>query len=79
MLQLVLARGPALVFTSLAFGLVHGLPYTLPMTLLGLVFGWLRQRHGSLWPSVCAHMLHNALTMAVALWAPAVFTWLYWK
>jgi len=76
-LQLVLARGPALGLSAVAFGLVHGLPYALPITLLGLVFGWLRQRHGSLWPSVCAHVLHNALTMAIALWAPAVFTWLY--
>ena len=76
-LELVLPRWPALLLTSIAFGLVHGLDYALPITLLGLVFGWLRQRHGSLWPSVCAHMLHNAVTMAVALWAPVVFTWMY--
>ncbi|NJR42338.1 MAG: CPBP family intramembrane metalloprotease, partial [Akkermansiaceae bacterium] len=37
-----------------------------PIGVLSLLFGYLRQRHGSLWPSVLAHALHNALTL---LWS----------
>lgn len=76
-LQLLLAPRLADVCTAALFGLVHGLDYALPMAVLGLVFGHLRRRHASLWPSMCAHMLHNGLVFAVALFAPAALAWMY--
>lgn len=62
----------ALVLTSAAFGVMHGIAFALPLALLGLLFGWLRERYASLAPAFAAHALHNALTVAIMLRWPDV-------
>lgn len=59
------------------FGLVHGLDYALPIGVLALLFGWLRQRHDALLPSMFAHAVHNGLTVAVTLVWPGHLDILY--
>jgi membrane protease YdiL (CAAX protease family) len=66
-----------LVVTAVVFGLLHQLPYALPVAGLGLLFGWLVWRHGSLLPAILAHALHNGLTVLATLCWPAHLDWLY--
>lgn len=71
----VLRPAAALAATSLLFGLAHhshgDFPWTVPVhAWIGLVLGALVLRTGSLWPSVLAHGLNNAVALAWALWAP---------
>jgi membrane protease YdiL (CAAX protease family) len=67
----VLARwgAPAAVgVTAVMFGLGHGLLLSLPAFVwIGLVFGFLRIRTGSLFTPVLAHCLFNAFGMTVPL------------
>jgi membrane protease YdiL (CAAX protease family) len=57
----------AVAATALLFALMHLDPYRFVFTfVLGLVFGALRLRTGSLWPSVLAHLTLNGLTFLVA-------------
>jgi len=57
----------AVAATAMLFALMHLDPYRFLFTfVLGLVFGVLRLRAGSLWPSVLAHLALNALTFLVA-------------
>ncbi|HZN37217.1 MAG TPA: CPBP family glutamic-type intramembrane protease [Planctomycetota bacterium] len=63
--------------TAVAFGLVHGLEYALPITALALLFGWLRARHSALLPCVLAHTVHNGLTVAVTMLWPEHLRHLY--
>ena len=39
----------------------------LPLTLYGIIFAWLRERTGSLWPGILMHMLVNAGGFTVQL------------
>lgn len=42
--------------------------HTLPALFgLGVIFGWLYERTGSLWPSILLHTLFNALNVVIAL------------
>lgn len=51
----------ALVFTALAFAIVHGSWVKLPGTMaIGLLLGWLVLRTGSLWPALLGHFTNNA-------------------
>lgn len=60
---------PALWITSAWFGIMHGLEYALPLTLMGFLFGYLRRRTNGLAAPILAHMLHNSLTVGcVLLW-----------
>jgi len=66
----------AIVFSSLAFGLVHMIPQqVLNGALLGLLLGWLAIRSGSLWPGVVFHLTNNLLAIwhgrYAAVWAEA--------
>jgi len=63
----VMPRGWALVGTAALFGLAHD-PWIMkfPVFLLGLFFGYARERTGSLWASWAAHVLHNALVVVLA-------------
>ena len=45
--------------------------------VLSLVFGYLRMRHRSLYPSMLAHMLHNAITIAVVVQWPGLLDLFY--
>ncbi len=67
----------ALIVSSVAFAILHLSPFSLlSHTVLGLWFGWLRNRSDSLWPSMLAHFLHNGLVLANAhlgvlpVWTP---------
>ncbi len=53
--------------SSLAFAAAHVEPAHVILVLpLGLWFGWLRRRTDSLWPSLVAHMVNNALAVVAA-------------
>lgn len=55
--------------TAALFGLVHGIDHAVPIAVLSLLFGYLRQRYRSLWPAIVAHVLHNSVMLAL------VYTW----
>lgn len=57
----------AVVGSSLAFAAAHvELAHVILVLPLGLMFGWLRWRSGSLWPSLVAHMANNGLAVLAA-------------
>jgi membrane protease YdiL (CAAX protease family) len=59
--------GIAFIGSSLAFAAAHvELTHVILVLPLGLVFGWLRWRSGSLWPSLVAHMINNGLAVVAA-------------
>lgn len=52
--------------SALIFAAGHMVPGAiLPLCVLGLLFAWLRERTGSIWPSIAMHMLNNALYFGV--------------
>jgi len=60
------SRTPALFLTAAIFAAFHLQPLMLPMLFaLGLLFGWLYQRSGSLWPPIIAHATNNLLAVLV--------------
>ncbi len=76
-LQELLPRWPAIAVAAAVFGAVHGIAYTLPIGLLGVVFGALFARCGSLWPSALVHAAHNTLTLAITVFWPRSVDLLY--
>jgi membrane protease YdiL (CAAX protease family) len=55
---------PAVLTTALLFALFHANPWQfMGPLLLGLFFGWLTVRSGSLWPAILAHALNNATAL----------------
>lgn len=55
-----LRPGEALVLSSFAFAIAHlSIPSLITHLPLGLYFGWLAVRSGSLWPGILAHACHN--------------------
>lgn len=61
------ARG-ALIASAALFAVVHGEWIALaPIFVLGLLFGWLYERTGSLIPSMAIHIAHNSVMLAGAL------------
>jgi membrane protease YdiL (CAAX protease family) len=53
--------GRALLLTAVLFGALHADPVAfLPITGLGLLFGWLYEKTGSLAAPLAVHILHNA-------------------
>lgn len=62
----------ALLLTSAIFGLIHSLENALPLALLGLLFGWLRERNGGLAAPIMVHMLHNVLTVVAVVLFPSL-------
>lgn len=52
----------AIVVSSLIFGIVHMNPAQIPFAfLLGMMFGWLYYRTGSLLPGIVGHVLNNSV------------------
>ena len=52
----------AIVVSSLVFGVVHMNPAQIPFAfLLGMMFGWLYYRTGSLLPGIVGHVLNNVV------------------
>jgi hypothetical protein len=67
---LSLRRSPAraIVGSAALFATLHLDPVRFPaLLLLGIVFGWLTWRAGSVWPAVAAHAANNAITAALVL------------
>jgi uncharacterized protein len=51
--------------SALVFAAGHMVPGAiLPLWVLGFLFAWLRERTGSIWPSIAMHMLNNGLYFA---------------
>lgn len=73
------ATGPrtAIAVQGILFGLVHGIAYALPIAVLGMFFGWLRERHGSVLAPVLAHAVHNASVALLTIAFPGSLQWLY--
>jgi hypothetical protein len=62
----VVTRTESLLITSFAFGIIHMSLVSLPyLAALGLLLGWLRQRSGSLVPSMVVHGVHNLVVLAL--------------
>jgi membrane protease YdiL (CAAX protease family) len=58
--KLVMPPGRALVLTACIFAVVHLTYFSLGWLLpFALWVGWLRERSGSIWPGVIAHVGHN--------------------
>jgi membrane protease YdiL (CAAX protease family) len=76
-LEAVFGVRVAWIAAAVAFGLVHGLLYALPIALLGLLLGWLRMRHRSLLAPFTAHAVHNGLVAAVTFAWPRSLDLLY--
>ena len=56
----------AIVISSMIFGLVHIEPYTAGMAAIGgLIYGFVRVRTESLWPSIIGHMMWNGVALVV--------------
>jgi membrane protease YdiL (CAAX protease family) len=61
-------RWPAIFITAALFSLFHMDPIGFGARFeLGLLFGWLFERSGSLWPNVCAHSANNVITTMLYL------------
>ncbi len=61
---------PAAIVSGVLFGLVHaptGPTAAIPLAGLGVGLAWLYERTGSIWPSITAHLLNNALAITVVL------------
>ena len=56
----------AMIISAGLFALLHLSPLAAPpIFLLGLVFAYLYQKSGSIWPAICVHLLVNA---AAVIW-----------
>lgn len=61
----------AIVVSSLFFAVVHGNPAQMPFAfLIGLLFGWLYYRTGSIVPGVFCHVVNNGLAVLSMLYMP---------
>jgi membrane protease YdiL (CAAX protease family)/uncharacterized RDD family membrane protein YckC len=61
---------PSALLSGAIFGLVHaptGPTAAIPLAGLGVGLAWLYNKTGSLWPSMLAHFLNNALAITVVL------------
>jgi membrane protease YdiL (CAAX protease family) len=59
---------PAALISGLVFGGVHvttGITTVVPLAAFGIALAWLYERTGSLWPPVIAHMVNNAIALAL--------------
>jgi membrane protease YdiL (CAAX protease family) len=63
-----LGPAAAIALTALAFAALHLDPVRLPgLVFLGVLFGWLTWRSGSVYPAILAHAVNNAAATALAL------------
>jgi membrane protease YdiL (CAAX protease family) len=63
-----LRRSEAYMISSFAFAMLHlSVPSLLTHLPLGLYFCWLRERSGSMYPSMFAHCCHNFGVVLVEL------------
>ncbi|BDG07248.1 type II CAAX endopeptidase family protein [Anaeromyxobacter paludicola] len=67
-LLLRLRPAPAIGVTAVLFAAMHLDPVRFPaLVVLGLLFGWLAWRAGSIWPAVAAHAVNNAIASLAAV------------
>jgi membrane protease YdiL (CAAX protease family) len=63
------SRRQCIVLSAVLFAFLHGLEAGIASFphrfVAGLAFGWLRQRTGSVAPSILAHAAHNAIAMTI--------------
>lgn len=60
--------GAAIAWSALLFAAMHVDPIRFPaVLLLGILFGWLSWRAGTIWPAVAAHATNNAIGSALVL------------
>ena len=59
-----------IAITGMIFGCLHvDTPYSIvPLCIFGFLLGHLRHKSGSIWPSVIAHFLNNAIVLANIAW-----------
>ncbi len=61
---------PSALVSGVLFGIVHaptGPTAAIPLAGLGVGLAWLYEKTGSIWPSITAHLLNNALAISVVL------------
>lgn len=59
-------KWPAIVISSIFFGLAHGvLQQSLAAVVVGCVIGYVAVKSGSLWTGVLYHLTHNALSLTL--------------
>lgn len=59
---------PAIMVSALAFGLVHGNPAQIPFAMvMGVFFGYLYWKTGSIWLTSILHILNNSLAVILML------------
>jgi membrane protease YdiL (CAAX protease family) len=64
-------RWPAIVTTSAAFGLIHLDPVQGSLAFVaGLFLGWVVERAGGVRPTIVAHLVNNAIFVALASFGP---------
>ena len=57
-------KWPAIIISSIIFGMVHFDPFTMGMaTIGGVIYGWIRMRTGSLVPGSVAHAMWNTMAL----------------
>jgi uncharacterized protein len=60
----------AALISSLLFAVIHFQPTAfLPIVVLGLIFAYLYQRSGSIWPAIIMHVSSNAIALGAAFLA----------
>ena len=57
-------KWPAIIISSIIFGMVHFDPFTMgTATIGGVIYGWIRVRTGSLVPVIVAHAMWNTMAL----------------
>jgi membrane protease YdiL (CAAX protease family) len=68
-----LSAGVAIPISAAAFASIHGFPAILPLAfVVGLGFGWVRERSGSIVPTLIVHAVNNAVLI---VWAYHATGW----
>lgn len=63
---------PAIVASGIAFALVHAnASVIVPFALVGMVFAWVYRASGSLWTTIVAHAIFNAVSFVLTLYGVA--------
>jgi membrane protease YdiL (CAAX protease family) len=70
-LERAIGHWPGILIAALAFGLLHGRLRFIPVSLLGLLIGYLVMRAHSLWAGVVAHGVNNLAILCLS----QLFAW----
>ncbi|MBR1718807.1 MAG: CPBP family intramembrane metalloprotease [Phocaeicola sp.] len=61
----------AILVSAIIFGVIHANPAQIFFaTILGIIFGWMYYRTGSILPSVVGHVLNNTVSVSVMVTSP---------